>query len=178
MLDIGMQQMTEIMQGGGGFGMPFAFSGGMIAITLVVVAALYVYLSLAFMAIGNRTNDPMPGLAWIPFLGPLIIAFRASKMHWWPWLLLIGFIIPVLNMIAMLVFFIYTVVWMWKTFEALNRPGWWSITPVIGFAVQMILMPIGFFISAGVLVTTGMTIAYLIQLVYLVLIGIAAWGKA
>lgn len=176
MLDVSMQ-IDNMMQGGG-FGMPFEWSGTMIAIMLVVIAALYVYLSFAFMTIGRKTKDSTPELAWIPFIGPLIIAFRASEMHWWPWLLLIGFFIPLLNFIAMPVFFGYTVAWMWKTFKVVDCPGWWSLTPVLAFVVQMILMPAGFISGVNALATTGFFITNLIHLIYLVFIGIAAWGNA
>ena len=112
-----------------------ALIAGMILFVIIVAIVLYIYCSLAFMSIGRKAKLSAPGLAWIPSIGPSIISFQASKMHWWPWLLLIGFIIPFVNIIAILMFVIFGVVWRWKMFEAINRPGWWAIMgliPVVG----------------------------------------------
>jgi len=69
-----------------------ALIAGILIFVILIAIALYIYSSLAFMAIGRKAKLSAPGLAWIPGVGPFIISFQASKMHWWPWLLLIGFI--------------------------------------------------------------------------------------
>ncbi|MGM5482302.1 MAG: hypothetical protein ACQESF_02460 [Nanobdellota archaeon] len=122
----------------GGF---MAALAGFLIIALFVGLVFYIYSSLAFMAIGKKAKDNLPGLAWIPGIGPALIAFRASGMHWWPWLLLIGFIIPVLNALASLAFTIVSVIWMWKMFEKINRPGWWAILMLIPL-VNLVVMGI------------------------------------
>jgi hypothetical protein len=117
--------------------------------SFIIALGLYVYTSFAFMKLGKRAKVNTPELAWIPGFGPLIVAFRSAKMHWWPWLLLIAFLIPFLNFVAMVIFAVYAFMWLWKLFESVNRPGWWpllSLIPAIG------------------------------TLVFLVLSGIAAWG--
>ncbi len=116
---------------------------------IILAIALYIYTSLAFMAIARKTKTEPAGLAWIPAVGPAIIASKIAEMHWWPILLLIGFWIPFLNIILMIIFTVYFVIWMWKTFEAVGKPGWWAIFMIIP----------------------------LLNIVYLVLLGIAAWGK-
>lgn len=129
---------------------------GFIVIAIVLGILLYLYLSLAFMAIGKKAKDKSSGLAWIPIVGPAIIAFRASKMHWWPWLLWILFIIPIVNFVAMLIFGIYSLIWTWKLFEKAGKPGWW------------VLIGIG-----GIIPLVG----FLFSIAWLVLIGITAWSK-
>jgi hypothetical protein len=123
---------------------------GILAAFMVVFAivgvVLWIFLSLAFMKIAKRLGQSMPGLAWIPGIGPLIVAYRASGMHWWPWLLLIGYVIPLVNFIFAIAFAVFSIIWMWKMLEALGRPGWWAILIAI------------------------------IPVVNLILIGIAAWG--
>ena len=120
------------------------------AIFLLIFVAIWIYQSLAYMSIARKAKQRLPGLAWIPGIGPLIISFRASKMNWWPWLLLIGLIFahfaPVIYVIAMIVFAVYSVIWNWKMFERIHKPGWWAL---------LCLIPI----------------------VGLVMIGIAAWSK-
>ena len=96
---------------------------------------MYIYMGFAFMAIGKKAKLETPGLAWIPFVGPMIIAYQASKMHWWPWLLYIGIIIPVLNTLASLALSVVFIIWLWKTYEVINKPGWWAllmIIPIVG----------------------------------------------
>jgi hypothetical protein len=130
----------------------FAFLAGFFVLFIfifVLSIGLYIYTSFAFMAIGKKAGVKHPGLAWIPQIGPLLVAFMASKNHWWPWLLFIGVVIPLVNFIAMVVFLVFATIWQWKMMEAVNKPGWWAILVFIPFV-------------GG--------------LVYLILIGIAAWS--
>jgi hypothetical protein len=145
-------QDAAMLTGGAG-GAVLALILGMLAIVFVVLLGVWVYNSFAYTAIGRKAKLSSPGIAWIPGVGPTIIAFRASKMHWWPWLLLLSlliFWIPVIGFIiyavAILTFAVYNVIWRWKMLEAIKMPGWWSL---------LMLIPI----------------------VNLVLIGIAAWSK-
>lgn len=138
------------------FSSVFAMGLDIILVLFILIIAIYVYLGFAFMAIGRRSNVSNLGLSWIPGIGPLIISFKASKMSWWPWLLLLAFpiflFLPLTFVIffpAMILFLVYMVIWDWKMFEAVSRPGWWTL---------MRLIPIAGF------------------LVYYILIGIAAWG--
>lgn len=119
----------------------------------IIGLAVYIYSSFAYMAIARRNKQNAPGLAWIPFVGPLIVAYRASKMSSWPWWLLLGFIVSAIpyvgfiGFIALLVFVVYAVIWHWKMFEAVGRAGWWAI-------ISFLIWPVG-----------------------LILLGIAAWGE-
>lgn len=111
---------------------------GMMVITIFVSIGLYIYMGLAYMALGKKAKLKTPSLSWIPGIGPLILAFQASKMHWWPWLLLIGMFIPVLNFIASPVFTVFAIIWHWKMFEAVGRPGWWGVMlliPIVGLVL-------------------------------------------
>src|SRR3989344_4204233 len=66
----------------------------------MLLAGLYLYISFAYHLIGKKARLKHPGLAWIPIVGPLIIAYQISKMPYWPWFLIIGFFIPLLGFIA------------------------------------------------------------------------------
>ena len=75
---------------------------------------------------------------------------KIARMHWWPILLLIGILIPFVGSIISIVFVIFGFIWGWKIFEAVGRPGWWvlwQIIPILG------------------------------TIIFLILLGIAAWGK-
>lgn len=100
-------------------------------IIIIVAIGLYIYLGFAFMAIGKKAKLKTPGLAWIPGVGPLIIAYQTSKMHWWPWLLLIGYLIPFVSGLFGLAFAVFAVIWQWKMFEKVKKPGWWAILCLI-----------------------------------------------
>jgi hypothetical protein len=111
---------------------------GMIVIFIIVGIAIYVYLSFAFTTIGRKAKLKTPELAWIPIVGPAIVAFQTSKMHWWPWLLLIGTLIPVIGFIFSITFAVFAVIWYWKMFEKIKRPGWWALLcliPIVNFVL-------------------------------------------
>ncbi|MEM3405736.1 MAG: hypothetical protein QW117_02045 [Candidatus Pacearchaeota archaeon] len=113
---------------------------------LVIILALYVYLSFAYMAIARKANYKYPAIAWIPGIGPLIIINRIAEMHWWPILLILANWIPIIGIIASAVLFVFSIIWLWKTFEKINKPGWWAIL-------------------------------FLIPIVNIIILGIAAWSK-
>ena len=111
-----------------------------------VILGLYIYISWAYMDIGRKARIENPGLAWIPFIGPMLVVFIASEMHWWPWLLsLVAVFVSVVAFVASPVFIVYSIIWKWKTFEFVKKPGWWAILT-------------------------------LIPIINLVIIGIVAWG--
>jgi hypothetical protein len=111
---------------------------GMIVVFVIIAIALYLYLSFAFMAIGRKAKLSSPELAWIPGVGPAIIAFQTSKMHWWPWLLIIGTFIPLVGFIFSITFAVFVIIWEWKMFETIKRPGWWALLcliPIVNFVL-------------------------------------------
>ena len=126
-----------------------------IGLTLIILLilfsiAIYIYLGFAFMVIGKKAKLKSPGLAWIPFIGPTIVSFQASKMKSWPWWLLLAvpvfFIMPLTFLFtfpAIILLLVYMVIWDWKMFEAINRPGWWTLMrfiPFAGFVVYYVLL--------------------------------------
>lgn len=115
-------------------GMAFLLSGIGILIGIIV----WVYTSYAFMVIAQKTKYPTPGIAWIPGIGPMIIAAQVAKMHWWPILLILLFWIPFVNFVAMIVLVVYMVLWMWKVAEARKHPGWWGLLASIGGVIPII----------------------------------------
>lgn len=125
---------------GGGFnpiGM-FWFWGWLMFMFAAFVLASYIYMGFAYTAIGKKAKLKNPSLAWIPFVGPAIIAFQASKMPWWPWLLLIGTIIPFVGWIFSIAFAVFWIIWHWKLFEKIKKPNWWAILliiPIVNFVI-------------------------------------------
>lgn len=103
-----------------------------ILVFFIIAVALYVYTSLALMAIAKRTKTEDPWLAWIP-IGNLVLMSRIAKMPWWPVLLIIGFIVPILNIVAIIAFAVYYMIWMWKICEIRKRPGWWAVIQAVPF---------------------------------------------
>lgn len=108
---------------------------------LLVLLAVYIYISFAFMAIARRTKAMSPGIAWIPVVGPALIASRVAKMHWWPILLLVGIVIPVVGGLFQLVFAVFFIIWLWYMFEKLRKPAWWAILCIIPI-VNLVLIGI------------------------------------
>ncbi|MEX0920566.1 MAG: hypothetical protein WDZ69_03230 [Candidatus Pacearchaeota archaeon] len=140
------------------FGGLMAFFIAILIVSILIGIALYIYVSFAYMRIGQKAGLSTPGLAWIPVIGPTIIAFQASDMHWWPWVVMgvsfiAGFFIDTISGVVEYIYYLFVLVsivivliWSWKMFERIGRPGWWAIL-------------------------------LLISLVNLVIIGIAAWGE-
>ena len=122
-----------------------------LVILFIICVGVWLYTSFAYMAIAKKAKlkSPSSGIAFIPIIGPAILSSKIAKMHWWPILLLIGIIIPFVNWLFMLAFTIFMIVWMWKTFEAIKKPGWWAILMIIP----------------------------LVNIIYLILLGVAAWSK-
>lgn len=121
-----------------------------LSIILAMFLAVYIYTSLAYSSIAKKNKRTDGALAWIPFVGKPLLESQIAKMHWWPVLLLIGFIIPYIGFIAMILFTVYWFIWNWKVFQSVGKPGGW---------ILLILIPF-----AGLLV-------------YLILLGIAAWSE-
>jgi len=122
----------------------------MLAVLIWVLAiTLWIYISCAFKAIAKRTGQRYANLAWLPGIGPLVITYRNSGMHWWPFVLLALTVVPLLGSIAGLIFSICFIVWSYKLFQSLGRPGWWAI---------LIFVPV-------------------VNLVWFILVGVAAWGQ-
>ena len=106
---------------------------------LIVLLVLYIYLSLAFVAIAKKTKYETPGIAWIPMVGPALIASNAAKMPRWPIFLLIGALIPGIGGLFSLAFTVFFILWLWKTYERLGKPGWWAILCIIPFVGLVML---------------------------------------
>ena len=169
-----------------------------IFIVFIILFALYLYLSIVYSKIGKKAGLSSPGIAWMPYGGFLAVIFESSKMHWWPFLmlvigLLLGYILIIssfiigsaMNIISSLVllattaiFLIMSIIWHWKTYEAVRKPGWWVLVPVIagilGFALALIGGSYG---KVSVVFFLGVIIVILGLIAHLILVGIAAWSK-
>jgi len=136
------------------FGGAFAAAiAGILVFLIFLSIALYIYSSFAYMHIGKKAKVHAPGIAWIPAIGPLLVAFKSSKMNSWPWWLLLSFLLvfipnvgPFLAFIGFAIFWVYAIAWHWKMFESIKMSGWYAI---------LMLIPI----------------------VNLIILGIAAWSK-
>ena len=133
----GYEEMLGPLLGAGAL----ALIGTLLVLWIILGLAVYVYNSWAFMVIGRKTKYESPGLAWIPLVGPLIITSQAAKMHWWPILLLAGIWIPIVGSLCSIAVAVFSVIWLWKTFEAVKRPGWWALLCLIP-VVNLVLIGI------------------------------------
>ncbi len=131
--------MEDLNQLQGEFLSQFLFvSTIFIFVALLILIPIYIYISFAYMTIAKKAKLKSPALAWIPAVGPFIIAFQTSKMHWWPWLFLILALLPVLGNLFGYAFLIATIFWEWKMFEKIKKPGWWALLnkiPVVNLII-------------------------------------------
>jgi hypothetical protein len=161
---------------------------GVVIVGILILLALYIYSSLAYTAIGRKAKLTNPGVAWMPFMGPVATIFECAEAHWWPFLVaVLGFfaalaislfsitnttfvVISGLLILATYLFSLVAgVVWHWRTYTAVGKPGWFILVPVITIAVGFLLL----FVSPIV----GLILYLLGALAHLILIGIAAWSK-
>ena len=162
-----------------------------IFVMIFAIIGLYIYTSFALMAIAKKTKTEPAWLAWIPIANFVLIS-KIAKMHWWPILLMIpaflffgtGFILLTLKqqiagmiliglyVVVLMPFVIYSTIWYWKLFEAVNRPGWWSLVPVIP-AVISILFSLSKSFAMNLL---GSIMSIIGSLIFMVLLGISAWS--
>jgi hypothetical protein len=116
---------------GPAIGAIFALFAAFALFMFLLIIGVYIYTSFAYMGIARKAKYSSPGIAWIPIVGPALITSKTAKMHWWPVLLLIGFWIPYIGFLLTLVFIVFSTIWLWYTFKALRRPGWWAILCLI-----------------------------------------------
>lgn len=108
-----------------------ALGFALLFLLFILLIAFYILTSWAFMSLAKKVKYPSPGIAWIPIVGPAIILAKTAKMHWWPILLLIGMIIPLISFAFWIAFYVFFIIWLWKTYEVINKPGWWAIFWII-----------------------------------------------
>lgn len=108
-------------------------------IALISMFALWIYTSLAFVAIAKKGGYSKPNIAWIPLVGPLIISSQIAKMHWWPILLILLGGVPFIGFIFSIVLMVFSIIWLWKTFEFIGEPNWWAILMLIPLVNLIIL---------------------------------------
>jgi hypothetical protein len=118
-------------------------------VVFIFSIGMYIYISLAFVAIAKKAKHPNPNLAWLPVVGSSLITSQIAKMPWWPILLIFGMWIPFFGIACIITFIVFSTIWMWKTFEKIGKPGAWAIIALIPF----------------------------INIAYFIFLGVAAWGK-
>lgn len=112
-------------------------------IAFILIIGIYIYSSLAYMAIGKKAKDEKSWLAWIPVVGKPLLTARIAKMQWWPVLFLLGYFlyfIPVVGVFlgyaSILAFTVFFFIWRWKAYEKVGHPGWFSLlflVPFVGY---------------------------------------------
>jgi len=118
-------------------------------IAILLVLAVYVFHSLAWMTIAKKLKYKKAWLAWIP-IAESAMRLQLGKFHW-AWIFLI--LIPFLGWAAVIVL---VTIATWRIFEKLKYPGWFALS-----------LPLIFLPRVG-----GIGI-----ILYLVAIGVVAWKK-
>jgi len=198
-LDPGVSGGNPLIGGNSSLAGLGGLSFGILVLYILVILVAYFYFSLAFMNIGKKANLANPGVAW---LSPVVTIFETAKMHWWPFpFMIVGILLGELIMfggmlsgslitagifaligglvlfITIIVFIIMVLIWLWKTFEAIGRPGWWAIISPIISIIGFLFLFAGVFTLTIMLVIIGVILLIIAAIVFAVLVGIAAWGK-
>lgn len=92
----------------------------------VIILALslvsYIYTSLCFHKIANKTNTPFAWFAWLPVLSIFLMLMIAKKSFWWFVLLLI----PLVNLVCIIIICM-------EIAKMRNKPGWLGILMMLPF---------------------------------------------
>jgi len=141
---------TEILQGALG-GSLATLTIGMIIFSILFVLAVYIYTSLALMAIAKKKKYKYPWLAWIP-IANIAMVLQMGGFHW-AFIFLI--IVPIAGVLAIS---ILSIIATWRIYSSLKYPGWLALSPLIG----IIPLP---------------GVSLLGMIASLVILGVVAWGK-
>ena len=116
-----------------------AMMGGLLAIfgifIFVLLAALYIYTSLALMTVAKKNRTGPLWLAWIP-VANVILMLKMAKLQWqWIFALLIG-IIPIIGGALIMAGVVY--VW-WQICRHMHKPEWYAILMIVPFVNLVVL---------------------------------------
>ncbi len=126
-----------------------AFLVAGIIMLLILFVVLYIYTSFAWYKIGKRMKYRHSWLAWIPVAN--IAMFLQLGQFNWAWVFLA--LAPILGWIPLLVL---VTISLRRIFEKNNQSGW------LALALPFVFVPV---------------LNWVAWIVYLVTIGIIAWGK-
>ena len=130
----------------GGFGAVSFFGGvlGALFVAGIIIAilsgiALYVYTALCYRALSLRLGYKKGRwLAWIPIINIMFLVPILAKKDWkWGFM----FLVPIANIV-------FCIIWHWKIFERVGRPGWWTLLmfiPKVGCIVFLVMLGIASF---------------------------------
>ena len=112
-------------------------------VLFIIWIGIYVYSSLAYVAIGKKAKHKSPGIAWIPFVGKPLLTSQISEKPWWPILFLIGCFFTAIPLLGgaissafLITFSVFFLIWNWKTYEKVGHPGWFALlflVPIVGY---------------------------------------------
>jgi len=102
-----------------------ALIAGAIVLSILIIAAIWIYTSLAWQTIGKKLRHKNPWLAWIPFARTALV-LKLGKFHW-AWVFL--WLVPILGWAIIGVLLIIA---HWRIFEIRNYPGWLALIPLAG----------------------------------------------
>ncbi len=124
-----------------------AFIAAFLVFFILIVAAVWIYTSLVWAAIGRKLKHRNPWLAWIPFARTGLV-LGLGKFHWaWAFL----WLIPI---IGWAILGVLCIIAHWRIFEIRNYPGWLALIPLAG------IIPL---------------VGGVAGIAYLVILGIVAW---
>ena len=107
-----------------------------VILAIIVFAAFYIYMALAWQTIARKLKYKNPWLAWIPFANWAMV-LQLGGFHW---ALIFLILIPILGWIAIAVLLIIA---SWRIFEKRKYPGWFSlaiIIPEVGWILNLIVI--------------------------------------
>ena len=103
-----------------GLGSILLLIGAALIVTLIILAAVYVYWALAWSTIAKKLKCKKGWLAWIPVANLFLVPILAKKKWTWGFM----FLVPIANIV-------FYLIWTWDIFERRGFSGWLSLIPVL-----------------------------------------------
>jgi hypothetical protein len=107
--------------------------GGLFIFFVVFLVIFYVYMAICLMKIAKKTNTPNGWMAWIPIANVVLMLQIAKKPVWWTALLLL-FFIPLINVIAGIVWLILSIIIWMAICKRLGKPEWIGVLMIVPIA--------------------------------------------
>jgi len=144
----GIPELTTSTADAGSIAALMAWILPMMGILSIIGLALYIYMALALYAVAKKTNTPNAWMAWVP-IANIVLTWQVSKTPVWALIVVLCLVLGAIPILG-------TIIAMASAAAMIFM--WWKICERLGYP-------------------TWWSIMQLIFPVWIVMVGIIAWGK-
>ena len=128
----------EFMMNGTSSGLLAGVAVAVIGLLVLWAIGLYVYFALAMQSIGRKSGYKRPWFAWIPILNTVML-FELGGFHWAWIFLIVGMVVPVLNIFVGIAIGVISIISYWRVFEKAGYSGALSLLMIVPIARMIVI---------------------------------------